>query len=69
MEITIILQILAAAAQLLPEIETVLPVVEKIINGDTATEADAASVYAAIQALEAQVAAREQAPAAPAAAS
>ncbi len=61
MDITIILQILAAAAQLLPEIEQVLPVVAKIIDGQTATEADAAAVYAAIQALEAQVASREAA--------
>ncbi len=61
MDITIILQILAAAAQLLPEIEQVLPVAAKIIDGQTATEADAAAVYAAIQALEAQVASREAA--------
>ncbi len=61
MDITIILQILAAAAQLLPEIEQVLPVVAKIIDGQTATEADAAAVYAAIQALEAQVASGEAA--------
>ncbi|MDA8232651.1 MAG: hypothetical protein M0006_15055 [Magnetospirillum sp.] len=64
MDITIILQILAAAAQLLPEIEQVLPVVAKIIDGQTATETDAAAVYAAIQALEAQVAGREAAAAA-----
>ena len=59
MDITVILQILTVAAQLLPEIEQVLPVIAKIINGQTATEADAAAVYAAIQALEAQVAGRE----------
>ena len=64
MDITIILQILAAAAQLLPEIKQVLPVVAKIIDGQTASEADAAAVYAAIQALEAQVASREAAAAA-----
>ncbi|MDA8232376.1 MAG: hypothetical protein M0006_13650 [Magnetospirillum sp.] len=64
MDITIILQILAAAAQFLPEIEQVLPVVAKIIDGQTATEADAAAVYTAIQALEAQVASREAAAAA-----
>ena len=59
MGIAIIVQILTAAAQLLPEIEQVLPVVSKIINGETASEADAAAIYAAIQALEAQVASRE----------
>ncbi len=61
MDITVIVQILSVAAQLLPEIEQVLPVIAKIINGQTATEADAAAVYAAIQALEAQVASREAA--------
>ena len=61
MDITLIVQLLTAAAQLLPEIEQVLPVVAKIINGETASEADAAAVYAAIQALEAQVASREAA--------
>ena len=61
MDITVIIQILAVAAQLLPEIEQVLPVVAKIIDGQTASEADAAAVYAAIQALEAQVAGREAA--------
>ena len=61
MDITVIVQILTVAAQLLPEIEHVLPVIAKIINGQTATEADAAAVYAAIQALEAQVAGREAA--------
>ena len=59
MDIAVIVQILTVAAQLLPEIEQVLPVIAKIINGQTATEADAAAVYAAIQALEAQVAGRE----------
>ena len=59
MDITVIIQILTVAAQLLPEIEQVLPVVVKIIDGQTASEADAAAVYAAIQALEAQVASRE----------
>lgn len=61
MDIAVIVQILTVAAQLLPEIEQVLPVIAKIINGQTATEADAATVYAAIQALEAQVASREAA--------
>jgi hypothetical protein len=61
MDITVIVQILSVAGQLLPEIEQVLPVIAKIINGQTATEADAAVVYAAIQALEAQVASREAA--------
>ncbi len=61
MGIAVILQILTAAAQLLPEIEQVLPVVSKIINGQIASEADAAAIYAAIQALEAQVASREAA--------
>jgi hypothetical protein len=61
MGIAVILQILTAAAQLLPEIEQVLPVISKIINGQTASEADAAAIYAAIQALEAQVASREAA--------
>ena len=59
MDIAVIVQILTVAAQLLPEIEQVLPVIAKIINGQTATEADAAAVYTAIQALEAQVASRE----------
>lgn len=61
MDVALILQALTVAAQLLPEIEQVLPVISKIINGQTATEADAAAVYAAIQALEAQVAGREAA--------
>jgi hypothetical protein len=61
MDITVIVQILTVAAQLLPEIEQVLPVVVKIIDGQTASEADAAAVYAAIQTLEAQVASREAA--------
>ena len=61
MDITVIVQILTVAAQLLPEIEQVLPVIAKIINGQTATEADAAAVYDAIQALEAQVTSREAA--------
>jgi hypothetical protein len=61
MDIAVIIQILTVAAQLLPEIEQVLPVVAKIIDGQTASEADAAAVYAAIQALEAQVASREAA--------
>ena len=61
MDVAVILQILTAAAQLLPEIEQVLPVISKIINGQTAGEADAAAIYAAIQALEAQVASREAA--------
>ena len=61
MHIAVIVQILTIAAQLLPEIEQVLPVITKIINGQTATEVDAATVYAAIQALEAQVASREAA--------
>jgi hypothetical protein len=59
MGIAVIIQILTAAAQLLPEIEQVLPVISKIINGQTASEADAAGIYVAIQALEAQVASRE----------
>ena len=59
MDIAVILQILTVAAQLLPEIEQVLPVILKIINGQTANEADAAAVYAAIAALEVQVANRE----------
>ena len=59
MDIAVIVQILTVAAQLLPEIEQVLPVIAKIINCQTATEADAAAVYTAIQALEAQVASRE----------
>ncbi len=61
MDIAVIVQILTVAAQLLPEIEQVLPVVVKIIDGQTASEADAAAVYTAIQALEAQVASREAA--------
>ena len=61
MDITVIIQILTVAAQLLPEIEQVLPVVVKIIDGQTASETDAAAVYAAIQVLEAQVASREAA--------
>ncbi len=61
MDIAVIIQILTVAAQLLPEIEQVLPVVVKIIDGQTASEADAAAVYTAIQALEAQVASREAA--------
>ena len=61
MDITVIVQILTVAAQLLREIEQVLPVVVKIIDGQTASEADAAAVYTAIQALEAQVASREAA--------
>lgn len=65
MGITVILQILTAAAQLLPEIEQVLPVIAKVIDGQTATEADAAEIYAAIQALEAQVANREAVASAP----
>lgn len=60
MPIAIILQILSAAAQLLPEIEQVLPAVTKIVNGQEVSEADAAAVYAAIQSLEAQVAAKEE---------
>ncbi len=61
MDIGVILQILTVAAQLLPEIEQVLPVISKITNGQTVSEADAAAVHAAIQALEAQVAGREAA--------
>ena len=64
MDIAVIVQILTVAAQLLPEIEQVLPVIAKIIDGQTASEADAVAVYAAIQALEAQVASREAAAAA-----
>lgn len=61
MDIAAILQILTVAAQLLPEIEQVPPVIARIINGQTATAADAAAVHAAIQALETQVASREAA--------
>ena len=52
-----VLEALQLAAQALPALEQLVPVIGKLINGETATEADAATVYATTQALEAQVAA------------
>jgi len=57
----VVLALITALVQLFPEIESVLPVIEKIINGQTATEADAAVVQSAITQLEQIVAQREAA--------
>lgn len=51
MDIAVIVQALTVAAQL-------LPAVAEVISSHTASEADAGAVYAATQALEAQVAIR-----------
>lgn len=57
----VILALISAAAQVMPEVMAVLPVVEKIIAGQTVTTDEAASVWAAVQALQAKTAATEAA--------
>lgn len=55
MNLTLILSLIQAAATLLPEIQTVLPTVETILNGGTVSAEEEAAISAAIVVLNAQV--------------
>lgn len=50
-----ILTILQLALTLIPEIQQVVPVVQKLIAGQTASSADMVTVWQAIVALETQI--------------
>lgn len=56
-----ILALLTAAAALLPEIQTVLPIAENMINGGTPSAADIAALQSVTATLNAQATAAETA--------
>lgn len=61
----VVLALLNAAAQLIPEVEQAMPAVQALIGGQTVTAAQMASLWGAVSALEAQVAAKATAIEAP----
>lgn len=63
----LILAILQAAMALLPEIESLVPIVQKLVAGDTLTSQDNATAWAAIVQLEQMASAKETAALAPSA--
>ena len=61
MNLALLLNLITAAAGVLPEISSILPIVEKLISGDTASDADVAAINNAVAALEKIVASKEAA--------
>ena len=57
MPVSLILSILTVAAQLLPELESVVPVITKAINGEDVNDSDLITLDTAAQALNAKAAA------------
>lgn len=61
----LILAILQAAMALLPEVEALVPIVQKLVAGDTLTSQDNATAWSAIVQLEQMAVSKEQAAIAP----
>lgn len=66
MNVALILAILQAAAQLLPYLTELEPIVQKLVAGETLTSQDNLAVWQAIVAMEQAVAAKVAADQAPA---
>lgn len=54
----VVLALLAAAAQLIPEVEAAMPTVQALLQGNTVTAAQMVQLWTAVAAIESQVAAQ-----------
>lgn len=58
MELAAIVALVTAAAQLIPEVQKVVPIVQAMVNGEKITAAQQAQLWTAIATLEDQAAAK-----------